>query len=105
MNSTLSVALPADFPVLANIRTVARALNFSYSTVRKWTYKQSPRPAGWPDTVKVGRSTRYRRMDIEAWINGLGAIEFANATPSVNEIKRGRGRPRKILVPVEGFAK
>jgi len=73
--SSVAVLLGDRFPALLDIRAAATAIGISFSVVRKWTYNQVTPPAGWPAPVKVNRSTRYRRVDLEQWLTGLAAGE------------------------------
>lgn len=87
--------------LLLDIREAADFINFSYSIVRKWTYRQSVPPHGWPAPVKVGKSVRYRRADLENWAAGLPASPLHQSVsiqaPEINppRPRRGPGRPRK----------
>jgi len=45
---------------------VAREYGIPVRTQHVWRYRNA---YGWADlTIKVGRSSRYRRADIEAWL-------------------------------------
>lgn len=62
---------PKDFPALSDIKTVAAALDLNYHTVRNWTYGTKKSPPAWPKAVRLGRSVRYRREDLEAFVENL----------------------------------
>lgn len=51
---------------LLNVEAVARMVSLSVRAVwRMVSTGQFPKP------VRIGRSTRWRRSDVEAWIDGL----------------------------------
>ncbi len=79
------------FPLLLDIAQTADFIGFSYSAVRHWTYGTKPAPAGWPAPLKVGgKSRRYRRSDLEAWVLDLGS----SIQPQQHETSgKRRGRP------------
>jgi excisionase family DNA binding protein len=56
---------------LLSIKEAARTLGCSEALLRKWPYlRRLPR-------VKVGRLTRIRRSDVEAWLRlGLEASQY-----------------------------
>jgi excisionase family DNA binding protein len=57
-------------PEMMNDQQVAEYLNMSAASLRKWR-----RLGGGPKFLKIGRSVRYRREDVETWLSscpGLG---------------------------------
>lgn len=82
--------------LLLDLAEAAGLLGFSYSTIRHWTYERNRTPPGWPAPVRIGRSVRYRRQDLERFIETLniqGAgpvapIPKSSQTPTA--IPRGR---------------
>ena len=85
-----------NLPLLLTIDQAAALVGFAPTTVSKWLYGY--RPAGWPSPVKAGGSVRYRRVDIEPWVEGLvgRGASLATRNPPVDALPRRRGRPRKI---------
>lgn len=71
-------------------------LNMAASTIMKWVCGARSAPEGFPRPVKLGRLTRFRSDEIEAWIEGLGrpATEAEPAAAKAQP-RRGPGRPRK----------
>lgn len=61
-----------------------------------WVYKHANDP-GFPQIVKVGRSTKFALEECEAYVERLKKAR----EPLVPEpVKRKRGRPRKNPAPV-----
>ena len=58
-------AASAGDALLLTIPDVARLTNSGRSSVYEWIAK------GWLPTVKIGRSVRVRRADLDRWIAGL----------------------------------
>lgn len=87
-----------NLPLLLTIDQAAALVGFAPTTISKWLYGYRPAPAGWPSPVKAGRSVRYRRVDIESWVEGLvgRGASLATRNPPVDALPRRRGRPRKI---------
>ena len=56
---------PHTYPTLVNEREAASILCYSVRALQNWRHR-----GGGPDFVKVSaRSIRYRRTDLEIWIN------------------------------------
>jgi predicted DNA-binding transcriptional regulator AlpA len=85
--------------LLLNFEEVARLIGFSPATIENWAYGRKPAPIGFPEPHKIGRLLKYRRADIERWVDGLGApLNCADSRHSVsdpveNTTRRTRGRP------------
>lgn len=47
-----------------------------------------------PPPVKLGKRYAWHRRNVEKWIAGRFGLDEGPATPSPEEEKRGRGRPR-----------
>jgi excisionase family DNA binding protein len=59
---------PPEIEVL-NEKQVAAYLNISVATVRRWRlFRKGPR------FVKIGSSVRYKRGDVEAWLNSCPGL-------------------------------
>lgn len=56
--------LPCNPDALLNERQAAMLLGMSARTLQEWRYR-----GGGPKFVKTGRSIRYRRRDLMAWID------------------------------------
>jgi len=73
MQTTKSAAVPANprlsTPELMNEYEVARHLSVSPETVRKWRQLKKGPPA-----IKVGACVRYRRADVDAWLDSRPEI-------------------------------
>lgn len=106
----LSKTQTAELPEcqLPDIRRAAAITGFSEGTLRHWVYGARPAPAGFPKPVKVGgKAVRWRLIDLQAWIDGLGAghgqhqpspeaAPDALTLPIIAPPERRRpGRPRK----------
>lgn len=52
-----------DFEPLMTVEEVADYIKFEPSTIRQWVKARSI------PHLKVGRSTRFRRQDIDAWVD------------------------------------
>ncbi len=52
--------------LLLTVPDVARLTNSGRSSVYEWIAK------GWLPTVRIGRSVRVRRSDLESWVAALG---------------------------------
>jgi predicted DNA-binding transcriptional regulator AlpA len=50
--------------ITMNEQQVAECLNMSTAVLRKWR-----RLGGGPKYLKIGRSVRYRREDVETWLS------------------------------------
>ena len=61
--SPVNPQFPPKMPVTMNEQQVAEYLSMSVGSVRKWR-----RLGGGPKFIKIGRSVRYRREDVEAWL-------------------------------------
>lgn len=81
--------------LLLGLPEVAAMINAGLGTVRKWSSGHGQPPAGFPKFLKLGGRVVVRRSDLEAWVESLGEEEKAD-TDRLQ--KRGRGRPRKVLV-------
>jgi len=66
---------------LLSLKEAARRLSCSEAMLRKWIYQRKL------PTVKVGRLTRIRQSDLEAWVR-LGL----EAGRTENQSKQGGGR-------------
>lgn len=64
MRKSVLPALPADPDVLLDAKQVARIINMS----PKFVEGRRVRGGGIP-YIKVGRYVRYRRNDVEAWLD------------------------------------
>jgi predicted DNA-binding transcriptional regulator AlpA len=53
-------------PELVDSVEAARLLGISLGTLQNWRNKK---PAGGPPSLKMGRSIRYKRKDIETWLD------------------------------------
>jgi predicted DNA-binding transcriptional regulator AlpA len=53
-------------PELVDSVEAARLLGISLGTLQNWRNKK---PAGGPPSLKMGRSVRYKRKDIETWLD------------------------------------
>ncbi len=85
---------------LPDIRRAAAITGFSAGTLRHWIYGARPAPEGFPMPIKVGgKATRWRLIDLQGWIDGLGAGQ-TQPSPAADadakaEPKRERGRRRR----------
>lgn len=79
--------------LLLNFEEVARLIVFRQATIENWAYRRSPAPLGFPAPVKVGRLLRYKRSDIEGWIDKLGTSEANTDLVSKARGNRRRGSP------------
>jgi excisionase family DNA binding protein len=61
-------------PGLLTTAQVAEWLNLSQSTIRKWVHY------GYIPHVKLGRAVRFRKKDVETWIEER--TEKGRATPA-----------------------
>lgn len=86
--------------LLLDFADVGRLITFSQATIANWAYRRKPAPQGFPAPIKVGRILRYRRIDIERWIDNLRGGGVVSAcvlgAASAEPLRRPRGRPRKI---------
>lgn len=57
-------SLPAVQPVLLDEHEAANVLNVSVRTLQAWRFKRCG-----PPYAKLGRSVRYRRTDLAAWLD------------------------------------
>jgi len=87
----------SNLPLLLTIGQAAALVGFAPKTLAKWLYGYRPAPAGWPSPVKAGRSVRYRRVDIESWVDGLGgpSLGVTETIAQAASPPRRRGRPKK----------
>jgi hypothetical protein len=90
--------LSAELPALLSYQQVALALGFSTNTIRKWLYGQNLAPIGFPEALRIAGSRRYKKADINAWLDSVGR-QHQQPTETTNktspEVRRGPGRPRK----------
>lgn len=57
-------ASPSNIPEMLNEHQVGEHLNMSLGSLRKWRlFRKGPK------FVKIGRSVRYRRRDLETWVD------------------------------------
>lgn len=89
--------------LLLDISDVAALIGFSPATIENWAYRRKPSPYGFPHPFKIGRLLKYRRRDINSWIDSLGsdqssisARKISSEVTSDCSRKRARGRPRKM---------
>ena len=54
-----------DLPILLDTPAAARLLGLSPSTLEKWRFFCTPTA---PPVVRIGRTVRYDRRALEAWI-------------------------------------
>jgi excisionase family DNA binding protein len=54
---------------LLTLKDVAALLNVPVATLYAWRHEGKP----MPPAVKMGRSLRFRRADVEAWVDDLFA--------------------------------
>lgn len=50
--------------MLMSRASIAEAMELSPSTVEKLTARHD-----WPEPIRIGRSVRWRRDDVEAWLD------------------------------------
>jgi excisionase family DNA binding protein len=62
---------------LMNTSQVARWLNMSESTIRKWVHY------GYIPHVKLGRAVRFKEKDVEAWIEERTEAGRATLAPEI----------------------
>ncbi|PSO19497.1 helix-turn-helix domain-containing protein [Bradyrhizobium sp. MOS003] len=55
--------LDADYRLLVTEKDAARCLSLSHRTLQAWRTSQSG-----PPFIKIGRSVRYRKVDIVEWL-------------------------------------
>jgi hypothetical protein len=95
-------------PLLLGIDEAAALLSFAPATLTSWAYRRKPKPAGFPEPIRVAggagrRATiRYRVADLIAWVDGLagGGTQTSDghqAAPTNATSARSRGRPRQSL--------
>ena len=101
---------------------VGAKLKLSESTIWNWQYGRKTAPEGFPSSVKVLTSVRWRDSDICEYIAGLPFSKFGCIKPTNQQLQalklrsdvestsyldtpsRGRGRPRKVSVVLKGGA-
>lgn len=54
-----------DLPILLDTAAAARLLGLSPSTLEKWRFYRDPEA---PPVIRIGRTVRYDRRALEAWI-------------------------------------
>ena len=64
---------------LLNDRDAAKYLGLSVATLRAWRYRQAmeqDQGEGYPPYCKLGAAVRYKREDLDAWVNRnmIGAV-------------------------------
>ena len=59
----------SDAPGLLNEHQVAEFLNMSVASVRRWRLFSKG-----PKFVKIGRAVRYKRGDVEMWLNSCPGL-------------------------------
>lgn len=85
-----------SLPLLLTIEQTAALIGFAPKAISKWLYGYRPAPVGWPRPVKAGRSVRFRRIDVESWVNGLGCHTAKLMTDAADPSPPRRcGRPKK----------
>lgn len=99
------VSSRSEKSLLLSIERTAECLEIAPKTIRKWLSNGTcPFP-----TVLLGARRLVRRVDLEKFVNELGCAQSSMlGTEPLNrqELKRGRGRPRKTLTPAaQGGAK
>jgi|GEM_PF-2761693 len=99
-------------------KDIAVILSKSPRTIEAWLYGTSKPPVNFPNPIKVGVSVRWKASDIQIYIESIAQQnryfckkfeesikdfedsqklkELAEPQKSTPEVKRGRGRPRKI---------
>lgn len=71
-NSARTIQLSPPTPTeLLNDHEVAAFLNMSVASVRRWRVFRTG-----PKFVKIGSAVRYRRRDVENWLNSCAAGAF-----------------------------
>lgn len=67
------------------------------STLRYWV--QHP-PTGFPEVLRSGKRAFIRAAELERWALGTAAVDTSKPTipPAREQVKPGRGRPRKQSV-------
>jgi predicted DNA-binding transcriptional regulator AlpA len=63
----ITVPLP-DAPELLNEHQVAKSLQLSVASVRRWRLFRTG-----PKYLKIGAAVRYRREDVETWLSSCGS--------------------------------
>lgn len=61
------IRMTAEASSLFNEIELAKRLNVSVATVRRWRYE-----GGGPRFLKLGNLVRYRREDLDQWLEGKG---------------------------------
>ena len=90
-------------PELLNPRETAELVGISFQQINKVIYGQRKAPQGFPAPVKVGGRIKFRRRDLDEWIDSLPpmggqqqpAPEPAPEPAPAPAPARPRGRPRK----------
>lgn len=54
-----------EIPILLDTAAAARLLGLSPSTLEKWRFFRDPAA---PPVIRIGRTVRYSRAALEAWI-------------------------------------
>lgn len=88
-----TVDTPSTLTPLVTIDEIAAALQYSKITLENWAYGRRPPPQGFPKPVKLAGRLRWRKHEVEAWLNGLPPAEPGKMGYATDSERRRRGAP------------
>jgi excisionase family DNA binding protein len=93
------VDMRAEKPLLLSVDQTAQCLGIASKTIRKWLSNGS-----CPfDTVLIGARRLVRRTDLQRYVDQLGGTPSEKSPAEISDVqnvKRGRGRPRNTLTAI-----
>lgn len=78
---------------LVTLEEIAAALQYSKVTLENWAYGRRQPPVGFPRAIKLAGRLRWRRHEVEAWLNGLPAAEPGRLGYAQDPMRYPRGAP------------